>query len=295
MEFQVFLPQMRFELPAMVDRARAAEAGGFHGMALMDHLAPPLAESQPMYEAMLASTWLAAHTDTLCLGHLVLCDSMRHPAMLAKEAVTLDHASGGRFELGIGWGSVPAELEVFGVGDTSASSRVDRLRESLEVIKALWTGEPVDFEGSHHQLRGAQQQPTPLGHIPIVIGGVGPKTLKLVARHADWWNVPVHQLDKLDALRDGAGDARVSVQQLVAWVPDEASRAEITAVATRRFAVYGDGLVIGTGAELAEHFSALRTRGVERVYTWFADFAQPDTLAAFGSEVIASMEAGSTT
>ena len=71
-----------------------------------------------MFEAMISTTWLAAHTSRLSLGTLVLCDSFRHPAQLAREAVSLDHASGGRFELGIGWGSVAREFDIFGVGST---------------------------------------------------------------------------------------------------------------------------------------------------------------------------------
>src|SRR5205085_1647385 len=79
----------------------------------------------------------------LTVGHLVLCDAFRHPAVLAREVVTLDNASGGRFELGIGSGSVPAELTRFGV--EVEGRRVDRLGETLEVLKLLWSGEPVDY------------------------------------------------------------------------------------------------------------------------------------------------------
>src|SRR3954454_9840017 len=105
-EFFLFLPPMRMTMDDLVARAAAAEAAGFAGMALMDHLSPPLAAGQPMYEALTTATWLAARTERLVLGHLVLCDGFRHPAVLARQAVTIDHASNGRFELGIGWGSV---------------------------------------------------------------------------------------------------------------------------------------------------------------------------------------------
>src|SRR4029079_17702353 len=91
----------------LVARARAAEVAGFVGMSGMDHLTPPLAAEQPMYEAMITTTWLAAHTDRLRLGSLVLCDAFRHPAVLAREAVSIDHAHGRRFDLGNGWGVPP--------------------------------------------------------------------------------------------------------------------------------------------------------------------------------------------
>src|SRR5690348_8330049 len=184
MSFHLFLPQMRMSLPAMVERAQAAERAGFEGIALMDHLVPPLAEDQPMYEALTTATWLAAHTETLKLSHLVLCDALRHAPVLAKQAVTLDHASGGRFELGIGWGSVPEELEVFGVGTAEPRERVDRFGESLTIMRRLWTGEPMDFEGEYFTLKNAQQRPVPLDRIPITIGGVGKRTRALVREHA---------------------------------------------------------------------------------------------------------------
>ncbi|HVX22133.1 MAG TPA: LLM class flavin-dependent oxidoreductase [Acidimicrobiales bacterium] len=285
-EFFVFLPQMRMDLPTLVGRARAAEAAGFTGLAGMDHLVPPGAEAQPMYEAMVANTWLAAHTDRLVVGSLVLCDSFRHPAVLAREAVSIDHASGGRFELGIGWGSVAAEIDAFGIGSSAPADRVARLAESLDIIKALWAGDTVDYDGRFFRLRGARQAPGPLGRIPVVIGGAGPKTMALVAAHADWWNVHVGIVDKLDDMRPLAGRARCSVQVQVALVPDDGQRDRITEVTRRRF---GPDPVIGTAAELVDHFGRLAERGVERSYVWFCDFAHPDTLAAFGDGVIGQL------
>jgi len=285
MEFNLFLPQMRLSFDDLVARARAAESAGFTGITGMDHLAPPLAYEHPMFEAIVTTTWLAAHTERLTVGSLVLCDAFRLPAMLARQAVSIDHASGGRFELGIGWGSVPTEFTTFGAGSTEPRERVDRLRESLEVIRALWAGEVVDFDGRYHQLHGARQAPVPLGRIPIVIGGTGRKTLALVREFADWWNVHVGQLAKLDDLRPEVGGARVSIQQMVALLPRDGDRDAVAALATKRFGFSRP--VIGTSAELVDHYGRLADRGVERVYTWFCDFAPPETLAEFGEDVIA--------
>jgi alkanesulfonate monooxygenase SsuD/methylene tetrahydromethanopterin reductase-like flavin-dependent oxidoreductase (luciferase family) len=288
LEFWLYLPQMRMTMDDMVDRARAAEAAGFAGMAGMDHLAPPNAEASPMFEAMVTNAWIAARTSDLHVGSLVLCDAFRHPAVLAREAVSIDHASGGRFELGIGWGSVPAELGAFGIGSTGARSRVSRLRESLEVMTALWRGEPVDFAGEHFHLSGAQVQPTPTRRIPITIGGAGRRTMELVAAYADWWNVHVSILDRLDEMRPSAGPARCSLQVQVAFVGAGVDRAEVDRLARRRF--WGSH-VLGTAPELLDHFGALARRGVERVYVWFTDFAPPDTLAAFAEGVIGPLAA----
>jgi alkanesulfonate monooxygenase SsuD/methylene tetrahydromethanopterin reductase-like flavin-dependent oxidoreductase (luciferase family) len=289
LEFFVFLPQMRLSFDDLVARARAAEAAGFAGLAGMDHLVPPLAAKQPMYEAMVTNTWLAAHTSTLRIGSLVLCDSFRHPAMLAREAVSIDHASGGRFELGIGWGSVPDELATFGIGSTEAKVRVARVRETLEVVRALWSGEEVSYEGTSFTITEGRQQPVPLGRIPIVIGGAGPKTLALVRDFADWWNLHVGLLDKIDELREHVGDAGVSIQEMAAFVPREEARDEVTALAKKRFGYSKP--VIGSGAELVDHYGSLVERGVQRVYVWFTDFAPPATLEAFGAEVIAPLNA----
>jgi alkanesulfonate monooxygenase SsuD/methylene tetrahydromethanopterin reductase-like flavin-dependent oxidoreductase (luciferase family) len=282
--FHLFLPQMRMTHEAIVERARAAEAAGFEGIAFMDHLAPPLAADQDMWEAMTVAAWVLANTTTLTASHLVLCDSLRHPAVLARQVTSLDHASGGRFELGIGWGSIPSELEVFGIGTTEARERVDRLEESLVIMRALWTGEVVDHQGEHFTLAGAQQLPVPTRPVPIVIGGVGRRTLALVREHADWWSVPVSDLHRLEELQDQVGDARVSVQQMIALVPKESARAEVTALVERRFGgtLLGDRMVLGTAEELAEHFGRLHADGVDRFYVWFADFAPPETLARFG-------------
>ena len=284
MEFYLFLPQMRMGFPQLVERAHAAEEAGFAGITGMDHLSPPLAEEHPMYEAMITNTWLAASTDRIRIGSLVLCDAFRHPAMLAREAVSLDHASQGRFDLGLGWGSVPSELATFGVGSTEAPARVGRMKETLEIVKALWQGDAVDYEGEFFTLKQARQAPRPLERIPIVIGGAGKKTMQLVAAHADWWNIHVGILDKLDEMKDQAGDARVSLQVQLGFVPDELQRDEIAGTARRRF---GGSPLIGTGSQLVDHFGALAGRGVERCYVWFSDFAQPPTLSSFGEQVIA--------
>jgi alkanesulfonate monooxygenase SsuD/methylene tetrahydromethanopterin reductase-like flavin-dependent oxidoreductase (luciferase family) len=287
MEFFLYLPQMRLTFEELVDRARAAEAAGFTGVAGMDHLAPPLAGDQPMFDAMTTATWLAAHTRRLTVGSLVLCDGFRHPAVLAREAVSLDHASGGRFELGIGWGSMTSELRAYGIQTIESADRAERLRETLQVLQALWSGEMVDFDGQFHTLRGVRQMPVPQDHIPIVIGGTGRRTLTMVREFADWWNVHAGVLDQVEALRSEIGRARVSIQEVVGLVPAGGDGQALTTLAQRRFGFTDAAL--GGGAELVDHFGEIGRRGIERVYAWFVDFAPPETLAAFGEHVIAPL------
>jgi len=287
MKFHLFLPQMRMSHATILERARAAEASGFAGIAFMDHLAPPRAFEHDMWEAMAIAGWVLGGTQTLQVGHLVLCDGFRHPAVLARQVTTLDHASGGRFELGIGWGSVAEEFATFGLGAPPPRERVSRLAESLQIMHGLWSGEVVDHVGPHFKLSGARQRPVPTRRIPITIGGVGPRTLALVREHADWWNVPAHDTHRLDEVREHAGDARVSLLLMVGLVRSEEERATVTAAVERRWggASTRGNIVIGTPDELAEHFTGLAGNGVERCYVWFTDFALPSTLHAF-AEVI---------
>ncbi|NUU21033.1 MAG: LLM class flavin-dependent oxidoreductase [Streptomycetaceae bacterium] len=284
MEFHLYLPQMRMSMPDIVARAAVAERAGFAGIAMMDHLTPPGAPGTPMFEAMTTATWVAARTERLKVGHLVLCDMLRDPVVLAQQAVTLEHASGGRFELGIGSGSVPAELTAYGVGESTARTRLDRLAETLAVLRLLWSGERVGYRGRYHTLHDVAMAPVPTAPIPVTIGGAGPRLLELVAEYADWWNLPIGRLPDLEALRPRAGKARVSVQQLVCLIPEGADRDEVVATAERRFgAMLGGGaLVAGSPAELTRYFGTLADRGVERCYAWFTDFARPGTLEAFG-------------
>jgi alkanesulfonate monooxygenase SsuD/methylene tetrahydromethanopterin reductase-like flavin-dependent oxidoreductase (luciferase family) len=292
MEFVLYLPQVKTTFDRLVTTARAAEAAGFVGMAGMDHIEAPGAVGQPTFETTTVNTWIAARTSRLMVSSLITCDAFRHPAMLAHHAVTLDAASNGRFELGIGWGSWTPDFEKFGVDPDQPRDRVARLGETLEVLKLLWSGEVVDYDGRFHKLRGAQMMPKPIDRIPILIGGSGPKTLALVRQHADWWNLDTRYKDKFEGqafedLRAQIGSARISVQQKVAYVAPGTVREEVAEKSKRRFGRTAPKL--GTGPELIDYFSELAERGVERVYAWFSDLAPPRLLEAFGEEVIARM------
>lgn len=274
-EWFLFLPQVRLDVGGIVERATVAEGCGFDGIAFIDHLEAPGATHQNIWEAMTVATWVAARTERLRIGHLVLCDAFRHPAVLAKQAVTLSEASGGRFELGLGSGSWPQEFERFGIETGDAAARVGRLGENLQSLRQCWSG-----EGERTQV------PQPSHPIPLVLGGTGKRMMELVRAHADWWNIPSHQLDRLPALLPTVGTARVSLQQMVGFVARGADRSAVTERSTRLFGHLGDGLVCGDAAELAAHFAGLSAQGVERFYVWFADFAAPQTISEFAETVI---------
>lgn len=276
-EWFLYLPQSRMGLDEIVSRAQAAEASGFDGVAFLDHLETPTAPDSPIWEAMTIATWVAARTDRLRIGHLVLCDAFRRPAVLAKQAVTLAEASRGRFELGLGSGSMPAELAKFGFGTASPVQRVADLGRTLAALKDYWgAGENT----------GTPQRPTPTHPIPILLGGKGPRMLKLVRQYADWWNLPATYVDQLPKLLPAIGTARASIQQMVAFARRASDRDAVSEKSRRRFGHLGAGLVCGNADELVDYFAQLADQGAERFYVWFSDFAPPDSITEFGESVI---------
>jgi alkanesulfonate monooxygenase SsuD/methylene tetrahydromethanopterin reductase-like flavin-dependent oxidoreductase (luciferase family) len=276
-EWYLFLPQVRVPVTDIVERARHAEASGFTGIAFIDHLEAPGLRDESIWEAMSVATWVAAKTERLRIGHLVLCDAFRHPAVLAKQAVTLSEASDGRFELGLGSGSWPAEFTRFDVGQQDPVARVKQLERHLDVMGQYW-GRGDDATRS--------QSPLPTHPIPLILGGTGRRMMELVRRYADWWNIPANHIDRLAELAPAAGSARVSIQQMIGFVRKDSDPAKVREVSARRFGNLGSGLVCGDADELSGHFSNLSGQGVERFYVWFADFAAPESLHEFGDTVI---------
>ena len=285
--FGVFLPQLRMSFEALLERAQAAEAAGFDSVWFIDHLAAPALPEADCLEGMTVATAVAARTSRIRVGHLVLCDAFRHPALLAKMAATLDVISAGRFELGIGWGSVPGELEAFGFGAGAPHERAARLEETIEVMRKLWTGERVDHRGRFFRLDGALARPRPVQDpLPLHVGGAGEKlTLPLAARVASWWNCPSYAAERLAELAPRVAPARISVQHPVGFVRDESGRAAVAALAARRFGAWG-GLLVGSAPELAERFAAEAALGAELFVLQFHDFGVPETLASFAREVL---------
>lgn len=168
---------------------------------LFDHLMPIAGDpSGPIFEGWTLLSALAAQTQRLRLGLMVTSNRFRPPAVLAKIATTVDVVSGGRLDFGIGVGSRPdhplarREYDGHGLPYLDSGDAVAALGESLTAIRRLWTeNEPFDFHGDHVRLTGAFGNPKPVQrpHPPILIGGRSSATLRLVAEHADIWNIPV--------------------------------------------------------------------------------------------------------
>lgn len=179
----------------LVATAQAAEAGGAELFTVMDHwfqMENMGGPAEPMLEAYLSLAHVAAVTDRIRLSALVTGATYRHPGLLAKTVTTLDRLSGGRALLGIGAGWYEREHVGLGVPFPSTSERFERLEETLQICRQLWSDDDGPYDGAHFQLAETICVPPPLAqpHPPIMIGGAGEKkTLRFVAQYAQWCNI----------------------------------------------------------------------------------------------------------
>lgn len=185
------------------DLALAVEAAGFDGVWALDHLQPMGGEPTTELFATLAA--LAAETASVRVGSLVASAGYRHPGVLAQAVATIDRVSGGRVDLGIGAGSAHAgadDYRAFGMGFPEYGDRMDALSETCRLLAALWTGDPVDFDGDHFRVAGATVGVTPVQepHPPIVVGGSTNRAVGVAGRHARGVNLSTGADGGLDDL-----------------------------------------------------------------------------------------------
>ncbi|TMG18848.1 MAG: LLM class F420-dependent oxidoreductase [Chloroflexi bacterium] len=203
LKFGVFLPQgWRMDLADIHDPvekyetmsrcANEAQEAGYDAVWLYDHFhTVPTPQLEAVFECWTSMAALARDTSTIRLGQMVTCNSYRPPSLLAKMASCIDVMSHGRLILGIGAGWYRHEYEAYGYEYPDTPDRLRMLRESLQVIKAMWTQDEATFDGRFYRIRGAVNEPKPVQkpHPPIWIGGGGEKvTLKLVAQYGDACN-----------------------------------------------------------------------------------------------------------
>jgi alkanesulfonate monooxygenase SsuD/methylene tetrahydromethanopterin reductase-like flavin-dependent oxidoreductase (luciferase family) len=192
MRFGLDVAQQRMPWDEIVSRVQFAEELGFDGAWGFDHFQPMYGDGPgETYEGMTTLAALAGVTSRIRLGLLVAGVTYRHPSLFASQALTIDHASHGRLELSIGAAWFDKEHHELGIPFPSTGVRFDLLEDQLEIIKRLFTGDTVSYEGKVVSLKDAQLQPPPVQqpHPPIWIGGAGPRrTLPLVAKYADVWH-----------------------------------------------------------------------------------------------------------
>jgi len=197
--------------PALAATARAADRGGAHTFTLMDHyfqMESLATAHDPMLEGYTSLGFVAGQTERIQLGLLVTGVTYRHPGLLAKVVTTLDVLSGGRAMLGIGAAWYEREHLGLGVPFPPVAERFERLEETLQVVRQMWSDDEGPFEGRHHQLAETICEPRPVQQPrpPVMVGGSGErKTLRLVAQYADACNLfattpeeVAHKLEVLD-------------------------------------------------------------------------------------------------
>jgi F420-dependent oxidoreductase-like protein len=198
---------------ATIDQLRAvwrvADEAGFDHCWCMDHLATlGPRDDGPIFEAWTLLAGMAVATTRTRIGCMVTGNTYRHPAVLAKAAVTVDHLSGGRLEFGLGAGWAENEHTMLGLPFGTKGDRADWLEEACQVIRSLWTGQRTSFDGNHYQLTGAIAEPKPVQqpYPPIWIGGSGrQRTLRITAQYADVWNAaggPPDEVAEVSAVLD---------------------------------------------------------------------------------------------
>lgn len=297
----VFTPQVGAGYQGLRERARAAEATGFDGFWLVDHMWGRGAPDLPCLDGWSLVAALAEATTTLRLGVLVTCNSYRSPGMLAKAAVTADHASGGRVELGLGAGWMEEEYRAYGFNFPGIGTRLAQLGESLEVITRLFTHRRTSIDGRFYRYDDAPFEPKPVQKpLPITLGGAGPKILmKLVARYAQRWNCPMPAAARLEehvaALASHCSDlgrdpSEIVVSEQVAVIigKDDASLRAKREAAERAIGGFVDierMAVCGTPAAVIDQLAAKVERGVRDFAILFGDLGAAESLELFATRV----------
>lgn len=284
---------------------RVVDRGGFDWISVWDHLYPAvIGESRgSCFEGVASMTALAAATRNVTVGCLVFCVLYRNPGVLAKAAVTVDHVSGGRMELGLGIGWHQTECQAFALPFPSLRERLDRLAESAVLIKRLWSEDEVTFEGRYYRLDRARCDPKPMNARPrIWIGGTGEqRMLRIVAQHADGWNAPFLAPDAyagkkavLDRWceheRRDPADILRSVNLGLAIAADERDVPRLRAGLAEQFGAMlpfvEPGILLGTPDQIVERVAAYRDAGVQRLVLALRAPFDADGLALFRERVM---------
>jgi F420-dependent oxidoreductase-like protein len=309
LRFGIHAGQQYADFRSYLDLWRTAEEVGLDWASVFDHFMPIQADpTGPCFEGMTLLAAMAAHTERLRIGIIVTGVTYRFPAVLANEAVTIDHVSDGRLELGIGGAWYDLEHNQYGIPMPTLGTRLAMMGESAVVLKSLWTQERTTFEGKHFHLRDAMCEPKPLQkpRIPLWIGGSGEKvTLRHVALEADGWNTFLMPLDEFDhklSVLDGhcadVGRSRSDIRiQLVMQAVLGASSAEAEEQLRARAAALhlepdelrARGLMALTPGELAERLRPYVERGVGDFLLSARPPMDRRTLELFAGEVAPAM------
>ena len=257
----------------VLERATYAADTGWDGVWFADHFMPNAEDvSAPMLECWSVLAGLAAAVPRVRIGALVTGNTYRHPAVLAKMAVTVDHISGGgRLVLGLGGGWQENEHRAYGIEFGTVKERLAKLDEACQVVTGLLRQDRTDVDGHYYRLEQAPLEPKPItGRIPLLVGGGGEKvTMRIAAQYADEWNVwgtpdilrqKGEVLDRhCDALGRDPAEIERSAQAILFLSDDEAWLKE------KRDQAVGMAAIVGTPGEVAEVVREYADAGVDEL------------------------------
>jgi len=308
-EFGIQTGQQHRSFKQILDLWQLAERTGYSYAWLYDHLVPVGGDLDgEVYESWSALATLLAKTDRIRGGILVSCVMWRQPAILAKTASTIDIASNGRLEFGIGACWNAWESDLYGVPFPPLRERLDRLDEAIDVVRTMWDPSRENFEGHYYKVAAAHVQPLPAQkpHPPIWIGGWGKTKMPgIIARQADGWNAIFLSLDeyreRLAAMRRACEDIgrdpsslKLSFGQRVSVDADERRAEQRAADQYERNGVpFDDNLrdhfIFGTPLQVAEKISAFKELGVDQFILWHEppfDAEADDQIRQFSESVM---------
>lgn len=281
--------------------AEAADELGYDSIWVYDHFHNvPVPANEAMFECWTTLAALSQRTSRVRLGQMVSCAGYRNPAMVAKITSSIDVISGGRLDWGIGAGWYDQEYRAYGYDYPSNADRIRMLRETVEIVKAMWSEPSATYEGRHFSVSGAQCDPKPVQspHPPIWIGGGGEQlTLRVVARlatHSNFGGKPHEWAHKRDVLR-GHCDAigRDPGEITMTWSPEVFIRRSEAEIGTETRSFWGepfeswrDGNLVGTPEQIVEKLAAYQEMGCGGIVPWVADFPGTETLELLATEVM---------
>ena len=311
MKFGLLVPQgWRMDLVGISDPVEAyetmtrvaqeAEALGFDSIWLYDHFhTVPTPTQEVTFECWTSTAALARDTKRVRIGQMVTCNGYRNPALLAKMASTVDALSHGRLDFGIGAGWYEEEFHAYGYAYPETRERLERLREAVQVILAMWTQDEANFEGKYYQVRGAINQPKGVQkpHIPLLIGGGGEKvTLRLVAQYADACNVGggianiKHKLAVLKQHCDELGRDYNTIRRTtlvddcaIAETEEEAI-AKLTPAQRNNLDSLRQSELIGTPAMIRQRLAEYEEAGIQEIVIRFVDATKMESIRLFARE-----------
>lgn len=275
------------------------QAASWHSAWVGDHFFPFLAEldqSMDTIEAWTTLTYLMAKYTKMHFGTIVLSQSYRPPAILAKMAAVAQWLSEGRFILGIGAGWKEDEYRAYGYEFPRAKVRLDQLEEAVQIILKMWHEDSPSFHGAYYHIENAACSPKPEQPIPLLIGGTGPRrTLNIVAKYADWCNLNnstlIESRQSLEVLQKHCQRVGRDYQEIVkTYACDSlivaARRDEVNRIRDSSYSAKFGLPIAGTPDEVSDQIKAYTDLGVTHFILRFADFPRTDGVKLFIREVL---------